>query len=266
MIDSHCHLDALEYSQDRQEVLHRAFLAGVTMIVNPAVSAANFNDVKQLSLASEGLHQQGLSPRVFYALGIHPMYVDNASLEDLDLLKLAIVQSLNDPRFVGVGEIGLDGFVPGLDQAKQLVYFEAQLRIAKDFDLPVIMHVRRAQDAVLKQLRRYKPKAGIAHAFNGSEQQAFQFCDLGCVLGFGGAMTFTRALQIRRLAQNLPMQAIVLETDSPDISPSWQHPARNEPCHVEGIAKTLAELRSCSITDIQISTSANVRRTLPRMV
>jgi TatD DNase family protein len=265
MIDSHCHLDASEYSEDRLEVLRRAFVAGVSKIVNPAVSAANFEAVKQLSVTSENLHFRGLSPQVFYALGIHPMYVDYASLSDLDLLKVAIGQSLTDPFFVGVGEIGLDGFVPGLDHAKQLVFFEAQLRIAKDFDLPVIMHVRRAQDSVLKQLRRYKPVAGIAHAFNGSDQQAAQFFDLGCVLGFGGAMTFTRALQIRSLAHSLPIDAIVLETDSPDISPSWQHPARNEPCHVAGIAQALAELRSLSLVEIRNSTSANVIRTLPRM-
>jgi TatD DNase family protein len=265
MIDSHCHLDAQEFGQDRLEVLQRAFLAGVACIINPAVCASNFEDVKRLSKTSDDLHRQGLSPRVFYALGIHPMYVESASLADLDVLRLAIAESVNDPFFVGVGEIGLDGFVPGLDQAKQLVFFEAQLQIARDFDLPVIMHVRRAQDAVLKQIRRYQPRAGIAHAFNGSEQQALQFLNLNCVLGFGGAMTFTRALQIRRLAQGLPIEAIVLETDSPDISPSWQHPARNEPSHVAGIAKTLAELRSQSVSDIQNLTTANVTRTLERM-
>jgi TatD DNase family protein len=265
MIDSHCHLDASEFDADRDEVLRRAYMAGVRSIVNPAVEVDNFRTVANLSASTLPLARSGQMPYVFYALGIHPIFVHKAKVSDIGVLRAAVTQALVDPLFIGIGEIGLDGFVPGLDQQAQTYFFTEQLKIAKEFELPVIMHVRKAQDSILKQLRRFKPVSAIAHAFNGSEQQAKTFIDLNCVLGFGGAMTFTRALQIRRLGQTLPLDAVVLETDSPDISPAWLHPGRNEPMHVARIANTLASLRDVSAEVIKTQTNANIGRILPRI-
>lgn len=169
------------------------------------------------------------------------------------------------PRFVGIGEIGLDFFVAGLDLERQRQFFVAQMRLAKEFDLPVILHVRRSVDAVAKELRRFRPVGGIAHAFNGSPQQAHQLIELGLALGFGGAMTFTRALNIRRLATALPLEGIVLETDSPDIAPAWRHPARNSPAELPGIARVLAALREAPQVAIEEATARTARRVLPAL-
>ena len=226
------------------------------MIVVPAVGVSYFDRVAALSLAYPGC---------VYALGIHPMYVQHADEADLATLRARVQVAMADPRFVGVGEIGLDFFVPGLDRQRQMKFFAEQLRIARDFDLPVILHVRRSQDEILKQLRIFKPKSGIAHAFNGSLQQAQAYLKLEFALGFGGAMTFTRALQIRRLASQLPDTAHVLETDAPDISPAWLHPARNSPAELPRIADCFAELRGQSIDAVVRTTGANALRVLPRL-
>jgi TatD DNase family protein len=150
-------------------------------------------------------------------------------------------------------------------RAKQERFLREQLRIARDFDLPVFMHVRRSQDQVLKHLRRITPPAGVAHAFNGSFQQAENFIDLGFHLGFGGAMTFTRALQIRRLATELPLSSIVLETDSPDIAPSWIHPGRNTPDQLPGIGALLAELRGIGVDQLREAVYRNTLAAIPRL-
>jgi TatD DNase family protein len=266
MIDSHCHLDASEFVSDLNDVLLRAKNKGVSQIINPAVGVGNFQAVADLGRTSIELNNLGTSPLVFYALGIHPVWTNAAKTTDIDILRKAVALAIHDPLFVGIGEIGLDGFVVGRDPSTQEFYFVEQLKIAKEFNLPVIMHVRHAQDQVLKQLRRFKPMAGIAHAFNGSHQQANAFIGCNCVLGFGGAMTFTRALQIHRLATELPLESIVLETDSPDISPSWLHPNRNEPAEIAGIAQVLAQLRDVDVFDIARITSANVERILPKLL
>jgi TatD DNase family protein len=265
MIDSHCHLDASEFDADREDVLLRAHAAGVSCIINPAVEVANFGSVADLSLSTLARARSRQMPYVFYTLGIHPVYVPKARESDINVLRLAVIQAMADPLFVGIGEIGLDGFVPGLDMELQTFFFVEQLKIAKEFELPVIMHVRKAQDSILKQLRRFKPVSAIAHAFNGSEQQARAFIELNCVLGFGGAMTFTRALQIRRLARTLPLEALVVETDSPDISPAWLHPLRNEPMEVGRISETLANLRGISASLVSNQTDMNIARVLPRI-
>jgi TatD DNase family protein len=256
LVDTHCHLDAAEFDADRDAVVERAVAGGVARIVVPAVDAAGFGRVRALA---------DRYPSVRYALGIHPMFVGHAADDDLDVLRDAVATAVGDPRFVGIGEIGLDHFVPGLDRGRQERFLAAQLRIACDFDLPVILHVRRAQDAVLKQLRRFAPRAGVAHAFNGSVQQADAFVGLGCALGFGGAMTFERALQIRRLALALPIEAIVLETDAPDIAPSWRRKVRNEPGELPRIASVLAGLRGMGEDAVVAATSLNARRVLPAL-
>ena len=192
-----------------------------------------------------------------------------ATDDDLAELRRQVEASLADPRFVAIGEIGLDFFIPLLCEpdirAKQERFLREQLRIARDVGLPVLTHVRRSQDQVLKHVRQIRPAGGIAHAFNGSFQQAQAFIDAGFRLGFGGAMTFTRALQIRRLATDLPLDAIVLETDAPDISPAWVHPGRNSPEQLPAIGAALADLRTLDPDAVRAATRANALATLPRL-
>ena len=263
-IDSHCHLDASEFDHDRERVVAEAVAAGVHGMVLPAVQVANFDTVRALAHCH----------RLHYALGIHPLFVDRAADEDLDRLQQALERHADDPRLVAVGEIGLDHFVPGLDRARQEHFYLAQLRLARAAGLPVILHVRRSADALMKGLRRVEVVGGIAHAFNGSGVQAAHFVERGFALGFGGAMTFDRALQIRALAAGLPAQALVLETDAPDIPPHWLYRtavqraagqvARNTPAELPRIAATLAALRGWTLEEAARCTSANVQRVLPR--
>ena len=248
-IDSHCHLDAAEFDADRASVVERAQACGVGMIVVPGVERANFDAV----LACCKIY-----PICRPALGIHPMYVGRAFPDDLRVLRDALDRS----RPVAIGEIGLDFFVPDYDAARQLEYFSEQLKLAREFDLPVLLHIRRAQDEVLKQLRRFKVSGGIAHAFNGSRQQADEFIKLGFKLGFGGAMTYPRATRLRGLAASLPLETIVLETDAPDIPPMFAHKQRNSPEYLPRIAESLAELRQLELTEIMRATSTNVRSVL----
>jgi TatD DNase family protein len=265
-IDTHCHLDAIEFAADRTAVVDRACKAGVSRLVLPAVAVANFAAVRELAHAIDGV----------YALGIHPLFVDRAADSDLQRLRDALREQRADTKLVAVGEIGLDHFVPGLDAARQERFYLSQLAIAQEAGLPVILHVRRSADALLKGLRRVAARGGIAHAFNGSDVQADQFVQLGFKLGFGGAMTHERALQIRRLAATLPEQAIVLETDAPDIPPQWLYRtaqqradgqvARNEPCELPRIAQTLASLRGWTLQHTAAITSANACAALPGLL
>jgi TatD DNase family protein len=259
-IDTHCHLDAHEFGAEALDVAARAGAQGVSMIVIPAVARANFEAVAHLAHAA---------PNASYALGIHPICVPQATDDDLVALRAAVEAALGDPKFVAIGEIGLDFFIPLLCEPamreKQERFFREQLRIARDFDLPVLTHVRRSQDQVLKHLRQITPKGGIAHAFNGSDQQAATFIKLGMHLGFGGAMTFTRALQIRRLASGLPLERIVLETDAPDISPSWIHPARNSPEQLPAIGAALAELRGIDVAEVAAASWRSAMAAIPRL-
>lgn len=259
-IDTHCHLDAHEFGADAPAVAQRASQQGVSWIVIPAVDRANFNTVSMLANRQDNCT---------YALGIHPICVPRANEEDLTALREAVAAAVSDPRFVAIGEIGLDFFVPELCsdamREKQEHFYCEQLRIARDFDLPVLLHVRRSQDRVLKYLRKIAVPGGIAHAFNGSFQQAQAFIGMGFKLGFGGAMTFPRALQIRRLASELDEGAIVLETDAPDISPVWLHPDRNSPEQLPRIGEALASLRGMPLDVAAQVTTANARCVLPRL-
>jgi TatD DNase family protein len=259
-IDTHCHLDAAEFDGQQEALSQAAAQEGVSLIVIPAIAAFNFGRVAELTRQY---------PNCVYALGIHPLLTPQAEERDLDILQQAIAAALDDPRFVAIGEIGLDYFVPELKQGalreKQEHFFAAQLKLARQFALPVLLHVRRSQDIVLKYLRLHPAPGGIAHAFNGSEQQAQRFIDLGFKLGFGGAMTFPRALQSRRLAGGLPLEALVLETDAPDISPAWLHPAHNTPQQVARIGAVLAQLRGMAPDDVAQATTANARAAMPRL-
>jgi TatD DNase family protein len=211
-----------------------------------------------------------------YALGIHPLYTGRAADADLDFLDAALAAAKDDPRLVAVGEIGLDFFVPGLDAARQELFYREQLALARRHGLPVILHVRRSADQLLRQLRLAKVAGGIAHAFNGSAQQANEFIKLGFKLGFGGAVTYERALQLRRLAQTLPLSALVLETDAPDIPPHWLYrtaaqraagepQGRNEPAELPRIAQLLAALRGIGAEELAQATMRNAAEALPRL-
>ena len=269
LIDTHCHLDATEFNADRDVEAQSAAQLGLKMIVVPAVDRENFQTVMTLS---------SQHPHVCYALGIHPMYVDNANPSDLALLKKLISEQLAMPnnKLVAVGEIGLDFFVTQQNRETQEYFFAEQLKIAKEYNLPVILHVRRAVDDVLKYLRKYKITGGIAHAFNGSPQQAEEFIKIGFKLGFGGALTFERALQLRKLVTQLPLEAIVLETDSPDMPPQWIYQTalqrqegarhgRNEPSQLPRIAQVVADLRGITLEMLAQATSDNALAALPRI-
>ena len=251
LVDTHCHLDAAEFDADREAVIERAGRQGVGCMVVPAVARDNFEAVRALGKRAE----------VKVAFGIHPLYINTA--QESDLVALREYLTLHTP--VAVGEIGLDMFVEGSDGARHAFFFQAQLKLAREFDLPVILHIRRAQDLVLKHLRAARVRGGIAHAFNGSRVQADEFIKLGFKLGFGGAMTYPRALRIRDLAKNLPLDAIVLETDSPDIPPEWIRGQRNEPGELPRIAAVLAELRGMGVDEIAAATHQNARVALPAL-
>jgi TatD DNase family protein len=272
-IDSHCHLDAPEFDADRSDVIARAQALGVSMVI-PSVAPHTFGPTQLAAAQCNGA----------YALGIHPLFVRELNADALTQLAQALDAAKDDPRLVAIGEIGLDHFVPELqDEATrdlQERVYTAQLDLAQAMGLPVILHVRRSADTLLKHLRRMassgKPlSGGIAHAFNGSDQQAQAFLDLGFKLGFGGAMTFDRALQIRRLAAALPADSIVLETDAPDIPPHWLYKSaeqrvagersRNEPCELPRIAQTLADLRGCTVEQVRTQTVINTLQALPRL-
>jgi len=265
-IDSHCHFDAGEFDLDREIVRDHARQLGVRHCILPSVERANFLAVQSLA------HRFG----DYYALGIHPLYTPGAKEEALTILQEMLAQSAADPRLVALGEIGLDGFVPGLDWACQLHFYRAQLALAKKHHLPLILHVRRSSDALLKGLRDVGSVGGIAHAFNGSSVQAQQFVEMGFCLGFGGALTYERALHLRRLLKELPLTSIVLETDSPDIPPQWlyvtasaramgEKPKRNSPIELPRIAQMVAEIKGVSLEELSRQSCNNVRRVFPRM-
>ncbi|WP_404303128.1 TatD family hydrolase [Alicycliphilus denitrificans] len=268
-IDTHCHLDefALHGGMDHADAERaRAARAGVAHCVLPAVELANLQAVRAMA------QRHGDS----YALGIHPLYTPQAGEGDLQALAAALEQCRHDPRLVAVGEIGLDFFVPALDPVRQQFFYRAQLQLARRFELPVILHVRRSADQLLKALRELPVRGGIAHAFNGSLQQAQAFIAMGFKLGFGGAVTYERALQLRRLAAELPLDALVLETDAPDIPPHWLYvtaaeraagrpPARNSPAELPRIAAVVAGLRGISSAELARATRANACAALPRL-
>ena len=265
LVDTHCHLDAPEFARDATDVRARAARAGVAHCVIPAVHTAAFDAVRELA------HRGGDS----YALGIHPLFTPRAEEADLRTLDRVLTEHADDPRLVAVGEIGLDHFVPGLDRERQEFFYREQLRLARRHGLPVVLHVRRSADRLLRHLREL-PVGGIAHAFNGSEQQANEFIRMGFKLGFGGAVTYERALQLRRLAASLPLSALVLETDAPDIPPHWLYrtaeeraqgtpQGRNEPAELPRIAQVVAELRGMPVEELAQATTRNAIEALPKL-
>nr|WP_315465826.1 TatD family hydrolase [uncultured Rhodoferax sp.] len=273
-VDTHAHLDAPEFDADRSAVRQQARQAGVAHCVIPAVERSNFDTVRLMA------HAGGDS----YCLGIHPLYVAGAQDADLLALDEALSTHAADPRLVAVGEIGLDYFVPALCQSpsreRQESIYRQQLKLARQHGLPVVLHVRKSADRLLKHLREVAGPhgrwQGIAHAFNGSEVQAAEFIKLGFKLGFGGAVTFDRALQLRHLAKTLPLDALVLETDAPDIPPHWlyttaaqraagQAQGRNTPAELPRIAECVAEIRGISVDALAAAALHNSLQALPKL-
>jgi len=258
-IDTHCHLDAAEFDPDRDAVAARAAAADVRLIVIPSVDVAGFASVRACA------HRHGGA----YALGIHPLAVPRAQAQDIATLRRAAQAAREDPRFVAIGEIGLDGAPGAPDPATQEWFYREQLQVARDLGLPVILHVRRTADRLLYHLRRTPVAGGIAHAFNASPVQAQGFLDLGFRLGFGGASTYDGSLRIRRFAAQLPESAIVLETDAPDIPPQWLRDGgtvgRNEPAELPRIGAIIASLRGVSPEHLARACSANALAALPRL-
>lgn len=247
LIDTHCHLDDVSFDADRAAIVAEAMRLGVSKIIVPAIAKSNFDKVIALG------RQFAICE---YALGIHPMYVSQSDLTDLTSLK----QYLSQHQPIAIGEIGLDYFVTKDNIALQQYFLIEQLKLASEFNLPVILHVRNAIDDVLKYLRQYPVKGGIAHAFNGSLQQAQQFIQLGFKLGFGGVMTYHKALKIRALAKKLPIDSIVLETDAPDMPPEWLgRKGRNAPTELPKIAAVLSQIRGCDEAQIMPKIKQNVQ-------
>jgi len=249
LVDTHCHLDVSEFDADREAVIARARAAGVYQMVVPAVDAAHWEALVALCNSHTGLYP---------ALGMHPVYWQQHRPEHLR----ALAEAIDTWRPVAVGEIGLDFFIPDADRGIQRQLLAAQLDIARDAGLPVILHVRKAHDEVLSMLRRHRVKGGIAHAFNGSLQQADAYLDLNFRLGFGGMLTYDRSRKIRALAKALPMQAIVLETDAPDMTVASHHGQRNSPEYLPECLQALAEVREEAPELLAQQSSNNARDVL----
>lgn len=253
--DSHVHWDAAEFDQDRSSVLQRAHAAGVRWCLNPSVTVAGIDRVHSLSVESRD-HDDW--PCILPAFGIHPLYVDEIQTDDIPRLESLL--RAHPP--VAIGEIGLDAYVGAPDFRKQQQLFEDQLILAATYQLPVLMHVRHAVEAVIQSIKRVQGKGqkipgGIAHAFNGSVVQAMQLIDMGFFLGFGGSSTYEGSTRIRSLVSQLPLNALVLETDAPDMAPAWLHGHRNESSQLPSIAKSIAALRKISLTELSAATTAN---------
>lgn len=251
LIDTHCHLDVEDFDADRGRVLAACREAGLSAIVIPAIHARGWDGLLETCARADG-------PGLYPALGLHPVYLWQHRETDLAALEEAV--ALHHP--VAIGEIGLDFYVRGLDRGQQKQLFEAQLGIARAAGLPVLLHVRKAHDEVLAMLRRHPVPGGIAHAFNGSLQQGRGYIDLGLKLGFGGMLTFERSSKLRRLAAELPLASIVLETDAPDITVAAHRGERNSPEYLPDVLAALAEVRDADPLDIAAQTTINARAIL----
>lgn len=247
LVDTHCHLDDGEFDRDRAEVVARARAAGVAWQVVPAIDAASWPKLRDVCRAT---------PDLLPAYGLHPMLLARHRPEHLDALR----EWLARERPAAVGECGLDYFVEGLDRDAQSMYFEGQLRLAREFDLPVVVHARRAVDAVIAALRRVGGLRGVVHSFSGSEEQATQLWKLGFLLGLGGPVTYERARRLRRLAATMPLEHLLLETDAPDQPDASIRGQRNEPARVAVVLDCIAALRGESADAIAATTTANAAR------
>ena len=249
LIDSHCHIDFDQFLPDRSEVLRRCLALNIDKIIVPGVIAKTWDHLLEVCQQSELL---------FPALGLHPMFMPHHRDNDPDLL----IEYIDAYRPIAVGEIGLDFYVSSHDKLIQIALFEKQLKVAATFNLPIILHVRKAHDQVILLLRKYSIKGGIVHCFNGSEQQAKDYIKLGVLLGVGGAVSYNRATRLRNMFAKLPLSALVLETDAPDMPLQDHKGERNSPEFIPHILDILVALRPETASAIAQATTANVRALL----
>jgi TatD DNase family protein len=247
LVDSHCHLDVGEFDADRAAVVERARACGVAFQIVPAISAAGWPKLREVCASLEGLHA---------AYGLHPMYLDEHEDGHLD----ALAGWIEREQPIAIGECGLDYFVDGLDRERQQHFFDDQLRLAAEYGLPVIVHARRAVDAVIASIRRFPGVRGVVHSFSGSPEQARQLWDLGFLIGLGGPITYDRANRLRKLATEMPMEFLLLETDAPDQPDAWHRGTRNEPARLRHILDTVAGLRGQAPEAIAAATTTNAQR------
>jgi len=243
LIDSHAHLDDAAFDPDRAEVIARAQQRGVIDFVVPAVSASGFEKLAALT--------QTYRWRVAY--GLHPINLNDHRPAHLDQLKTRLADA------VAVGECGLDFFLPNLEITEQRFYFHAQIKLALDFDLPLIIHARRAHEEVLQTLKRYRPKGGVIHSFAGSREQADALNLLNFKIGIGGPVTYPRAQRLREVVRRAPLESLLLETDAPDQPLSGRQGKRNDPEFLTEVLATVAELRDESADAIAVQTTESVR-------
>ncbi len=251
LFDSHCHLDASEFDPDRAAVIERARNAGVSSQVVPAVTAASWPKLRDVCTLAPGLHA---------AYGLHPMFLAEHRPEHLQQLG----DWLQRESPCAIGECGLDFYVEGLDPDSQRYYFQGQLQLARTFDLPLIVHARRAVDEVILRIRRVGSLRGVVHSFSGSAEQARQLWELGFMIGLGGPLTYTRANRLRSLVTQMPLEYLLLETDAPDQPDADIRGQRNEPARLTRILATVAELRQQPAEEIAAQTTANARRLFNR--
>ncbi len=252
LVDSHCHLDAAEFDPDRPDVIARARDAGVDRQVVPAVDAAAWPKLREVCASAPGLHP---------AYGLHPMYLSAHRPGHLDALR----EWIQREHPVAVGECGLDFFVEGLDIELQQRYFDGQLALAREFDLPVIVHARRAVDAVTAAIRRIGGNhggglRGVVHSFSGSLEQARRLARSGFMIGLGGPVTYERANRLRKLAAGIPIEWLLLETDAPDQPDAGIRGQRNEPARLRNVLQVIAGLRGEDPDAIASATTRNAER------
>lgn len=247
VIDSHCHLDNPCFDSDRDLVLSRAYEAGVDAMIIPAINAITWPRLRHITQPNR---------RLYAAYGLHPMFISDHRPEDLKELS----KWLSQERPVAVGECGLDFFVKDFEPETQIEYLLAQLKLARDFDLPVILHARRALNEVMKFLRQYPGLRGVVHSFSGSLQQAEQLFEMGFYIGLGGPLTYDRAKRLRKVATQMPIEAILIETDSPDQPGISHRGSRNEPAFLNEVVTTLAILRDTNADTVVKSTSDNTKK------
>lgn len=248
LTDSHCHLDFDRFDTDREQVIRNAAANGVHRIVIPGTESHRWPKLHGLA---------ALYPGLFYALGVHPWFLHDEPEDWRQQLAERLEQ--RPAKLVAVGEIGLDAAVD-LPMAQQQAFFQAQLRLAAEHALPVILHARQTHDPILKQLRRFRPNGGVIHSFSGSLQQAEAYIELGFKLGVSGLITYERAAKTRQVMARVPLEALVLETDAPDMPLCGRQGQRNEPARITDILTTLAILRGESEDSIGAATEENVSK------
>lgn len=249
LIDTHTHLDFPDFDADRDAVLANARALGVERMVLLGVEQANWQRLWDLVEAENGLYA---------AFGLHPVFLEQHQPEHLPALRDWLERLAGHPKLCAVGEIGLDYFLPELDRTRQQALFTAQLALAAEFELPVLLHVRRSHAEVIAYLKRQRLKrGGIVHAFAGSLEEAREYLKLGFKLGIGGAATWPQALRLRKVIAALPLEALLLETDSPDMAPAMHPQQRNSPEFLPDICANIAELKGLSPDELANASNQN---------